>query len=58
MIFSDEKKFNLDGPDGFSYYFHDIRKEELLKNRRVMGSGGIMVSVTTKTQKLNSLAAK
>lgn len=43
VIFSDEKKFNLDGPDGYSYYFHDLRKEEVILSRRQMGGGSVMV---------------
>lgn len=42
-IFSDEKKFNLDGPDGYSYYWHDVRKEKLSKMQRQNGGGGVMV---------------
>jgi len=41
--FSDEKKFNLDGPDGFSYYYHDLRKDERILSRRQMGGGSVMV---------------
>jgi len=43
IIFSDEKKFNLDGPDGFTYYFHDLRKEEKILSRRQQGVGSVMV---------------
>ena len=43
VVFSDEKKFNFDGPDGYNFYFHDIRKEELFLSRRHSRVGGIMV---------------
>lgn len=43
VIFSDEKKFNLDGPDGNQYYWHDLRKEPQYYSKNVMGGGSVMV---------------
>ena len=43
VVWSDEKKFNLDGPDGFSYYWHDLRKEEEIFSTRAQGGGGVMI---------------
>lgn len=43
VVFSDEKRFNLDGPDGYNYYFHDLRKEEHFLTRHHSREGGIMV---------------
>lgn len=43
IIFSDEKKFNLDGPDGLAYYYHDIRTVERSHIKRQFGGGGVMV---------------
>lgn len=43
VIFSDEKKFNLDGPDGYSYYWHDLRREPSILSRRQAGGGSVMV---------------
>ncbi|PIC13683.1 hypothetical protein B9Z55_027551 [Caenorhabditis nigoni] len=44
IIWSDEKKFNLDGPDGYRYYWHDIRKEKMyLEQRSFKGGRGVMV---------------
>lgn len=43
VIFSDEKKFNLDGPDGCKYYWHDLRFDKKIMSRRVKGGGSVMV---------------
>lgn len=43
VIFTDEKKFNLDGPDGVQYYWHDLRNEKDPYFTRRFGGGGVMV---------------
>ncbi|KAF0702422.1 hypothetical protein AaE_015946 [Aphanomyces astaci] len=43
IVFSDEKKFNLDGPDGLQYYWHDLRKEEHTFLSRQNGGGSVMI---------------
>lgn len=43
VIFTDEKRFCLDGPDGYLYYFHDLRKEEKFVARHHNREAGIMV---------------
>ncbi|CAK9803449.1 Transposable element Tc3 transposase [Anthophora quadrimaculata] len=43
VIFSDEKKFNLDGPDGFQYYWHDLRDQKEVKMSRNYGGGSVMI---------------
>lgn len=43
IIFSAEKKFNLDGPDGLQYYWHDLRKEPEIFSKRVSGGGSLMI---------------
>ncbi len=43
VLFSDEKKFNLDGPDGHQYYWHDLRKEPKQIFSRIQGGGSAMV---------------
>ncbi|POM66138.1 Transposase [Phytophthora palmivora] len=44
VVFSDEKKFNLDGPDGYQYYWHDVRNEQEIFSKRVSGGGSVMGS--------------
>jgi len=43
VVFSDEKRFNLDGPDGWNSYWHDLRKEELIFPKRQQGGGSVMI---------------
>ena len=43
VIFSDEKKFNLDGPDGNACYWHDLRKDERFFSKRQNGGASVMV---------------
>lgn len=53
VIFSDEKKFNLEGPDGWSFYWHDLRKEQQYfhspknNNHSLMVWGGFSSEGTT-----------
>ena len=43
VIWSDEKKFNLDGPDGLQYHWADLRNEPEIFSKRVHGGGSVMV---------------
>ncbi|KUF88924.1 hypothetical protein AM588_10004006 [Phytophthora nicotianae] len=43
VIFSDERKFNLDGPDGLQYYWYDLRSEKETYFSRQNGGGSVMV---------------
>ena len=43
VVVSDEKKFNMDGPDGYNYYFHELRTEERFLNHNPRMVGGVMV---------------
>ena len=42
-FFSDEKKWNLDGPDGLKYYWHCLRNDPKVAFSRQNGGGSVMV---------------
>ena len=45
VIFTDQKKFNLDGPDGYAYYWHDLRskKDQKIFSKQKFGGGSVMI---------------
>ncbi|VDP43121.1 unnamed protein product [Heligmosomoides polygyrus] len=42
VIFGDDKKFNLDGPDGYRYYWRDLRQAPITFSLRNFGGGSLM----------------
>ncbi|GBL69355.1 hypothetical protein AVEN_198074-1 [Araneus ventricosus] len=42
VIFSDEKRFDLDGPDGFHYYWHCLKQKEQYYSTRQQGGGSLI----------------
>ena len=43
VIFTDEKKFNVDGPDGLASYWHDLRLTPEYFSKRQQGGNSVMV---------------
>jgi len=43
VVWSDEKKFNLDGPDGLAFKWHDLRREKQWFSKRHSGGASVMV---------------
>ena len=43
VVWSDKKKFNLYGPDGFAVYCNDLRQSEEVFSKRQQGGASLMV---------------
>ncbi|GJQ70190.1 hypothetical protein Trydic_g22650 [Trypoxylus dichotomus] len=43
VVFMDEKRFSLDGSDGFQHNWHNFRKEPKVISRRPQGGEGAMI---------------
>ena len=43
VVFSDKKKFNFNGPDGYKYFRHNLRQEPQIFSKRQFGGGSVMV---------------
>ena len=56
MIFSDERKFNLDGPDGFAHYWYDLRKEPQYFSKRQQGRGSVTIWVAIAHNGVSNIA--
>lgn len=54
-IFSDEKKFNLDGLDGWRLYWHNLRKEPLIFYKRQQGGGSVMIWLAISHQRTSPI---
>ena len=53
VVFSDEKNFNLDGPNGSQCYWYDLKKEKQLFSKRIFGGGSVKVWVAFTASVIN-----
>ncbi|PIO63996.1 hypothetical protein TELCIR_14389 [Teladorsagia circumcincta] len=58
LIFPDENKSNLDGPDGYAYYRTDHRKKPKYFNRRNFGGGSALVGEGSSEEDTESVGVR
>ena len=56
IIFTDEKKISLDGPDGYRCYWHDLWKKELIFLKRQCGIGSVVVCAVFGQHEMTDIA--